>query len=105
MLFKKNSVPQTLLPSQFQDLYCSEQIQIILGDFNTNDFDSNNTSLSKSLERYSMVVWDPTHRSRSLINHAYLSNATSDEFQATVTIKNIYFSDHDAVNLELRCIQ
>ena len=94
-----------MLPSQFQDLYCSEQIQIILGDFNTNDFDSNNTSLSKSLERYSMVVWDPIHRSRSLINHAYLSNATSDEFQATVTIKNIYFSDHDAVNLELRCIQ
>ena len=51
-----------------------------------------------------MVVRDPTHLSGSLIDHVYLSNATLDNFQATATIKNIYFSDQDAVNLELRSI-
>ena len=99
MLYKKNSVP----------LLCSEQIQIILGDFNTDAFDSNNyASLLNSLERYSMVVRGPTHLRGSLINQVYLSNATfdnfQDKFQVTATIKNICLSDHDAVNLELRYI-
>ena len=107
--FLINSVPQLLFPSQLQDLLCSEQIQIVLGDFNTDAFDSNNyASLSNSLERYFMVVCGPTHLRESLINQVYLSNATfdnfQDKFQVTATIKNIYFSDHDAVNLELRYI-
>ena len=51
-----------------------------------------------------MVVLDPKHLSGSLIDHVYSSNATLDKFQATTTIKNIYFSDHDAVNFELRYI-
>ena len=91
--------------SQLQDLIWSEQIQKILGNFNTDAFDSDNyASLSNFLERYSMVVRDPTHLSGSLIDHVYLSNATLDNFQANATIKNIYFSDQDAVNLELRSI-
>ena len=91
--------------SQLQDLIWSEQIQIILGDFNTDAFDSDNyASLSNSLERYSMSARDPTHLRGSLIDHVHLSNATLDKFQATATIENIYFSDHDAVNLELRYI-
>ena len=89
--------------SQLQDLIWSEQIQKILGNFNTDAFDSDNyASLSNFLERYSMVVRDPTHLSGSLIDHVYLSNATLDKFQATATIKNIYFSNQDAGNLELR---
>ena len=65
--FKKNSVPQTLFPSQLQDLWYSGQIQIILGDFNADAFDSNNASLSNSLERHYMVVQYPTHLSGSPI--------------------------------------
>ena len=104
LLYKKNSLPQTFL-SLLQDLLCSEKIKIILGDFNTDAFDLNNySSLSNSLERYSMVVQDPTHFSGSLIDHFYLSNAILDKLQATETIKNIYFSDHVAVNLEIRRI-
>ena len=51
-----------------------------------------------------MVVPDPTHLSGSLIDRVYLSNTTLDKFQGTATIKNIYFSDHVAVNFELRYI-
>ena len=91
--------------SQLQDLIRSEQIQKILGNFNADAFDSDNyASLSNFLERYSMVVRDPTHLSGSLIDHVYLSNATLDNFRVTATIKNIYFSDQDAVNMELRSI-
>ena len=104
LLYKKNSLPQVLFLSQLQDLLCSEQIQIITGNFNTDAFDSNNyASLSNSLETYSMFVRDPTYLSGSLID-VYLPNVTLDKVQATATIKNIYFCDHDAVNLELRCI-
>ena len=102
---KSTPVPQGLFLSQLQDLLCNEQIQIILRDFDTDAFDSNNyTFLSSSLERHSMVSWGPALLSGSLINHVYLSNATLDKSQANATIKNIYFSDHDAVNLKLRCI-
>ena len=105
LLYKKNSVPQALFLSQLQDLICNEQIQIILGDLNTDAFDSDNyASLLKSLERYSMVVWDPTRLSASLFDRLYVSNAILDKFQATATIRNIYFSNHDAQNVELRCI-
>ena len=51
-----------------------------------------------------MVARDPTHLTGSLIDHVYLSNATLDKCQATATTKNIYFSDHGAVHLELRQI-
>ena len=105
LLYKKNSVPQALFLSQLQGLICSEQIQIILGDLNTDAFDSDNyASILKSLERYSTVIRDPRRLSGSLIDHLYVSNAILDKSQATVTIKNIYFSDHDAVKVELRCI-
>ena len=100
MLYQNNSVPQALFLSQLQDLIWSEQIQIILGDFNTDAFDSDNyASLWNS-----MIVRGPTCLSGSLIDHVYLSNATLDKFQATATITNIYFSNHDAGNLELRSI-
>ena len=51
-----------------------------------------------------MVVRDPRRLSGSLIDRLYVSNAILDKSQATATIKNIYFSDHDAVNVELRCL-
>ena len=73
LFYKKNSALQALLLSQLQDLICSEQIQIILGDFNTDGFDSDNYAfLSNSLEIYYMVVQDPTHLSGSQIDHVYL---------------------------------
>ena len=51
-----------------------------------------------------MVVWDPTRLSASLFDRLYVSNAILDKFQAAATIRNIYFSNHDAQNVELRCI-
>ena len=91
LLYKKHSVPQVLFLSQLQDLLCSEQIQIIIRDFNTDAFDSNNyASLSNSLEIYSMVVRDPTYLSESLIDHVYLPNATLDKVQATATVMHEY---------------
>ena len=51
-----------------------------------------------------MVVRNPRRLSGSLIDRLYVSKAILDKSQASVTIKNIYFSDHDAVNVELRCI-
>ena len=91
LLYKKHSVPQVLFLGQLQDLLCSEQIQIIIRDFNTDAFDSNNyASLSNSLEIYSMVVRDPTYLSGSVIDHVYLPNATLDKVQATATVTHEY---------------
>ena len=89
--------------SQLQDLIWSEQIQIILGDFNADAFGSDiYASLWNSVERYSTIVRGPAYLSESVIDHVYLSNTTLDKFQATATTKNIYFSNQDAGNLELR---
>ena len=43
------------------------------------------------------MVNKPAHMSRSLIDHAYIKAALMEEFFINVTVKNIYFSDHNAV--------
>ena len=86
-------------------LSSSEQnIDIILGDFNINYFiDSTNCKkLSDLLTAYTQIITEPTHISGSLIDHVYVKKLVFDHFECRSIVKNIYFSDHDAIKLKLK---
>ena len=76
-------------------------IQLILGDFNYNAFkeDSSREKLSEVLTDYNQIVDQPTHISGSLIDHVYIKKAFQNQIDMHSIVKNIHFSDHDAVKL------
>ena len=43
-----------------------------------------------------LLVSEPTHLDGALLDHVYVADSFSGQ-KTTVVIKNIYFSDHDAV--------
>ena len=78
-------------------------IHIILGDFNVNAFSENNY-IDKFLSDYELVVNEPTHISGSLIDHVYVWKEILDVVDVSVLVKNVYFSDHDAIKIRLKLL-
>ena len=52
------------------------------------------------------MVNKSTHKSESVLDHVYIKKTLMEEFFTTVTVENIYSSDHDAVRtvIEKSCI-
>ena len=45
------------------------------------------------------MVNKPTHISGSFINHVYIKKTLIEEFSTNVSVKNIFFSDPDALRI------
>ena len=91
------------LPSFYdaiQDLVTTDNIHIILGDFNINAF-TQDIRLTRILHDCKMIVNVPTHLSGSLLDHVYVKETMLQDMNLEVTLKNVYFSDHDAVKFKL----
>ena len=82
-------------------------IHIILGDFNYNAFTqfANRQKLLAVLTNYRQIIDQPTHISGSLIDHVYIKKTFQNQTDIHSIVKNIYFSDHDAVKLRLKKMQ
>ena len=78
-----------------------QTIHIILGDFNINALEDSNNYVSEYLHQYQQVVDSPTHISGSLIDHVYVLKSLLNDVNVNCVVKNIYFSDHDAVKISL----
>jgi len=76
----------------------NETVDVILGDFNVNAFSKGNFFLD-FLTDYTQIVTEPTHISGSLIDHVYVHENLSNNFDVQIVVKNVYFSDHDAIKL------
>jgi len=76
------------------------QIDILLGDFNIDAFDSSD-QLQEILTLYQLVINEPTHLSGSLIDHFYIRKTILENYDFNTIVTNIYFSDHDAVSFQL----
>ena len=50
---------------------------------------------------YKSLVFEPIHLDGRLLDHVYISNSFCANKATAVVIKNIYFSDHDAVKLQM----
>ena len=74
---------------------------ILLGYFNINALcTDSNSNLRHMLTNYKLLVSQPTHLDGALLDHVYIADSFSGH-NTTVVIKNIYFSDHDAVILHI----
>ena len=57
--------------------------------------------LQRVLSNYTQVVKEPTHLSGSLLDHVYVKNSILQEYCVSTSMINLYFSDHDAVQLTI----
>ena len=74
-------------------------MDIIAGDFS---YDLLKVPQNKFLDIFTdhvQMVNKTTHISGCLIDHVYIKKALMEEFFTSVTVENIYFSDHDAVRI------
>ena len=79
----------------------ARKIDILLGDFNIDAFDSDAfAKLHNILSNYRLVVKEPTRLDRALLDHVYLHKLFPKE-NVHVVVKNIYVSDHDVVKLQI----
>ena len=101
LLYRKNNLKLDDFVYMINHFLSQDNIQIILGDFNYNAFkhDSNSVRLSEVLSDYNQVVDQPTHVSGSLIDHVYIKKTFQERIDIHCIVKNIHFSDHDAVKL------
>ena len=76
-------------------------VDVIFGDFNIDAFKGNNY-VSEYLSQYEMVVNSSTHISGSLIDHVYIAKDLCQQTEIITMIKNVYFTDHDAVKIVLK---
>ena len=100
LLYRKNSFNREDSLYLIQHFLANEPIDIILGDFNVNALNGNNY-FADYLTDYKQVVTEPTHISGSLIDHIYIHDNLFQVVNIETLVKNVYFSDHDAIKLIL----
>ena len=104
LIYRKNNNSQSDCISLLNELMMQDDIiHIILGDFNVNAFSENNY-IDEFLSDYELVVNEPTHISGSLIDHVYVWKEILDVVDVSVFVKNVYFSDHDAIKIKLKLL-
>ena len=71
MIYHKQSWPLPSFYDAIQDLMSTENIHVILGDFNINEF-PHDIHLTRILHDYKMSVNVPSHLLGSLLDHVYV---------------------------------
>lgn len=80
-----------------QYLLTENSIDIIAGEFNYKLWKLSKNKLLDSFTNHVQIVNKPIHISWSLTYLVYIQKPLMEQFPINVTIKNIYFSDRDAV--------
>ena len=103
LVYRKNNSNILGFINGIDYLLRSNPIDIILGDFNINYFNSKDmeplTSLMESLD-YLQIVKMPTFISGSLLDHVYVRQANKGNIDSSVI--SVYYSDHDAIKITVR---
>ena len=100
VLYRKNSSSIQWFLHQLSCYISSGNIHLILGDFNVNAL-LNNNNIENFLGNYTQLVHQPTHLEGSALDHIYVRKDFLSKFLFKVVVKCTYFSDHDAVKLNL----
>ena len=78
-------------------------VDVLLGDFNIDALDEvAYRRLKDTLSSYNLKVLELTHLDGALLDHVYLHKTFEHDKLEISVVNNIYFSDHDAVTVELR---
>ena len=100
ILYRLHSQPVADFYDQLRSLVNSNNIHILLGDFNIDYFVAKD-ALDEVLSDYFMVVTEPTHIDGSLLDHIYLKKGWIRKFEVASLVKCIFFIDHDVVKVKL----
>ena len=97
-------------PLQFcnnlENVVSCEDIDLVLGDFNINFYDENDSYPLKQMmlwAHYMQIVNDSTFVSAgSLLDHVYIRESTLSNFKdVKCEVKPVYYSDHDCVQISV----
>ena len=79
-----------------------KKIDILLGDVNINALSNEPyAGVSNAFTEYKFMVSEPTYINVDLLDHLYLMKKFLFGKHVTSAVKNIYFSDHDAVKIHI----
>ena len=99
ILYKPNSQPLTLFSDYLHYMIEGKGPDIIVGDFNIDAYQE--SRLSHLLAGYSQFVDSPKHVAVSTLDHLYVKNGLQENNDIKVSVLNIYFSNHDAVRVQI----
>ena len=74
---------------------------IFLGDFNINTFEGVRAS-KEVFSKFNLKVSKPTHLDSALLDYLYIKKSFENDKHVTSIVNNVYFSDHDAVKVQIR---
>ena len=98
-VYRSPSSSQVNFVNYLINIVQKNNIDILLGDFNINDI--HYALLNMTLQRFQMIVTEPTHVCGGLIDHVYLGNSFMKNKQVSSLMRSIYFSDHDAFKCKI----
>ena len=99
LIYKKRAVSLTQFCDWVGQFVRICHVEKILGDFNINVLGTCCNIIN--IENFIQIVKEPTHLSGSLIDHVYLHQDLLGNVNAEVKNFNVYFSDHDAIQISL----
>ena len=76
-------------------------IGTVLGDFNINEFEGVRAS-KEVFSKINLKVSKPTHLDGASLDHVYIKKSFENDKYVTSIVNNVYFSDHDAVKVQIR---
>ena len=100
LVYRKNGSNILEFVNGIEYLLRAEDIDIVLGDFNINFFNSKDmeqVTLIMESFHYLQIVEKPTFISDSLLDHVYIRQANKVNICSSVI--SVYYSDHDAVKI------
>ena len=87
-------------------LSTSKMLNIVLGDFNINIVTHSNSKMQQLMSQYKLIIHEPTHISRSLLDHFYINRKALEKLLLeAIQTDSIYYSDHEAVKSKLSLLQ
>ena len=103
LIYRKNCSKIQEFVNGLNYLLKAHTVDILLGDFNINYFNSKDreplTLLMESFH-YVQIVKGPTLISGSLIDHGYIRHTHQSRIHSTVV--SVYYSDHGAVRITIQ---
>ena len=97
LLYRKQDLPVGEFLETLRYLTRTMNIDIVVGDFNVKP----NTALSETLDNFKQLVHEATHIGGSILDHVYARNSLLEKFDLLVNVKSLFFSDHEAVHINI----
>ena len=101
VIYIKRAISLTQFCDWVGEFVRTRHVDIILGDFNINLLGKLVATSSSALTNFIQIVKEPTHLSGSLIDHVYIHQDLFRNVNAEVKNFDVYFSDHDAIQISL----